>query len=71
MMEYNFTTYISDTDSLAFDRCRGILIVQTPNPLTSHTVAGRFRTTIVRTIRNLSLALDGVAVQDVQFQSRR
>jgi hypothetical protein len=70
MTELNFRTYLSDTHALAFHRGRGVLIVQTPNPLTTETLAHRFRPTIVRTIRNLQLAFDEVPVQDVQFQSR-
>ena len=39
--------------------------------LTARVLAHRFHTTIMRTAHNLQLALDGVPVQDVQFQSRR
>ena len=50
---------------------RGILFVQTPDPLTAEVRAHRFHTTIMRTIHNLQLALESVPIQDVQFQSRR
>jgi len=63
--------HYSDTHALAFDHSRGILIIQTPNPLTTETLAHGFRTTILRPIHNLQLAFCGVPVQDAQFHSRR
>ena len=71
MTESNFRTYVSDTHALAFDRSRGLLILQTPNPLTTDILARHFRTTIMRSIRDLQAAFDGIPIQDVQFQSRR
>ena len=59
------------TYPLAFDRIRGILIVQTPDPLTAEVLAHRFHTTIMRTVHNLQLAIDDVPIQDVQSQSKR
>ena len=56
---------------MASDRSRGILIIQTPNPLTTETLAHRFRSTILRAMHNPQLAFGGVPVQDVQFESRR
>jgi len=70
MTDSNFRTYVGEAHPLPFDRNRGILIVQTPNALTTETLAHRFRTTIMRTIRDLQLAFDGIPVQDVQFESR-
>ena len=60
-----------ETYPLAFDRTRGILIVEAPDPLTAEVLAHRFHTTIMRAVHNLHLALDDVPVQDIQFQSRR
>jgi hypothetical protein len=67
----NFRTYLSDTHALAFDRNSGMLVIETPNPLTAEILSGRFRTIIMRTILDLRLGFDGILIQDVQFQSRR
>jgi hypothetical protein len=71
MTRANFSTYIKDTHALAFDRNLGILIIQTPNPLTSRTLADTFQTLIMRTIQEANVGIDGVPVYDVQFQSKR
>ena len=71
MTEANFRTYISDTYALAFDRSRGILFVQTPDPLTAEVLAHPLHITIIRTVHNLHPSFEGVPVQDVQLQSRR
>lgn len=44
MTESNFRTYLSDTHALAFDRSRGVLILETANPLTTEILARRFCT---------------------------
>jgi len=63
-------TYLSDTHALAFGRSGSILIVQTPNPVTTEVLNSRFRTTVMRTVTGLEIAFDGVPVHDVQSQSR-
>ena len=62
MTDFNFRTYIADTYALAFDENLGILVLQSPNLLTAETLAHRFRTTIMRTVRNLQPAFDGVPI---------
>jgi hypothetical protein len=57
--------------ALAFGRNLGILIIQTPNPLTSQTLADTFRQVITRTLREANVLIDGLPVYDVQFQSKR
>jgi hypothetical protein len=57
--------------ALSSDRNLGILIIQTPNPLTSQTLAGTFRQLIRRTLRQANVLIDGLPVLDVQFQSKR
>jgi hypothetical protein len=71
MTQANFQTYIKDTHALAFDRGLGILIIQTPNPLTSQTLADTFRRVIRRTLRQANVLIDGLPIVDVQFQSKR
>jgi hypothetical protein len=71
MTESNFRTYLADTHPLTFDRTSGILIVQTPDSLTAEVLARRFHTTIMRTVHNLNLAVDGIPIQDMQFRCRR
>jgi len=71
MTESNFRTYIANTYALAFDRDLGLLVVQTPNPLTSLSLRRQFHPTIMRTIRQLDLRFHGLPVNDVQFQSKR
>lgn len=71
MTESNFRTDLSDTHALAFDRNRGLLIVQTPNPLTTETLTRQFRPTITRAIRELDLRFRGVPVHTVAFTSPR
>jgi len=53
------------TYAVAFDRTRGILFVQTPDPLSAEVLAHRFHTTIMRTVHNLQLALGGVPIQAI------
>jgi hypothetical protein len=55
---------------LAFDRSRGILFLQTRDPLTAEVLAQRFQTTIMRAVHNLQLSVHDVPIQDVQFQPR-
>ncbi len=71
MTRENFRTYIKDTHAIAFDRDLGILIIQTPNPLTSQMLAQQFYAVIVRTLREANAAIHGVPAIDVDFQSRR
>jgi hypothetical protein len=71
MTESNFRTYLYDTHPLTFDRSRGILFVQTPDPLTAEVLPHRFHTTIMRTVHNLRLYVEDVPIQDVQFRSGR
>lgn len=71
MNRSNFDLYVRDTHPLAFDRNLGILIIQTPSPQTTQVLRRQFHTVIMRTIHELALRIQGVPVQDVQFQARR
>jgi hypothetical protein len=71
MNRSNFDLYVRDTHPLAFDRNLGILIIQTPSPRTTEVLRRQFHTVIMRTIHELALRIQGVPVNDVQFQARR
>jgi hypothetical protein len=62
---------VSETHRLPFDRNSGILIVQTPNALTTEMLGRRWLPTTRRVIRRAQMRLQGVPVQEVWFQSRR
>jgi len=71
MNRSNFDVYVRDTHPLAFDRNLGILIIQTPSPQTTEVLRRQFHTVIMRTVHELGLRIEGVPIQDVQFQARR
>lgn len=71
MTAANFQTYFSDTHGLAFDPNLCMLVIQTPNPLTTEVLRGQFYGLIMRTIKNAGLKIDGVPISFVDFQSRR
>ena len=71
MNRSNFDLYVRDTHPLAFDQNLGILIIQTPSPQTTEVLRRQFHTVIMRTIHELALRIQGVPVNDVQFQARR
>ncbi len=71
MTDSNFRTCIADTYALAFDGNLGMLIIPTPNPLTTETLTHGFRATMLRNMCNLQVAVDGLPGEDVRFQPGR
>jgi hypothetical protein len=59
MTDCKFRTYVAEAHPLAFDRSRGIVIVQTRNPLTTGIIIPRFPTQACDRVGSPKLPLGG------------